>query len=159
MGEITQQIVLDELRRAFDQYTNSADRLDEKANGILSVSNVFIGLFALLQLILLEPGQGYVYWVGIIMVLVGYSALIWVCTRVLTPREYKSTIAADWETLSTYLLEEESQTAYDNIISTYIESISQNRRINQEKARYLHIASRLFPSLIMALFMLSLMPR
>ncbi len=85
MGEINHQIVLDELRRAFDQYNDSANRLDDKAAGMLAASNIFIGLFSLLQLTLLKPGQGYMYWTGIILALGGYVALVWSCIKVLSP--------------------------------------------------------------------------
>lgn len=151
-------MVLEELRRTFDQYAHSADILDDKAQGLLSASSIVMGLFSLLQLSLVGPGQSLIYQTGVVLIIIGYLIIIALCINVLHPRKYKNAISTDWNTLSSYLLDKENSQAYETLISTYLASIEENKKMNLEKARRLNLAVKILPMLIVGMFILSLFP-
>ena len=161
MNRDLQMLALEELRRTFDQYAAAADALDAKARGLLSSSSLIIGLFSLLQLSFINPGQSEqscVYQIGVVLIIIGYIVLVALCIKTLRPREYKNTIPTDWDALVNHFLEKEDGQAIDTLLSTYLSSIEENKRMNIEKAEYLNRAAQIFPTLVVGLFLLSFLP-
>lgn len=156
-------LALEELRRTFDQYARASDVLDNKAKGLLSSSSLIIALFSLLQLSFLEPaGSGQrctcVYQMGVLAIIVGYIVLVVLCIRAFHPREYKNTIATNWDDLVTHFLAKEESEAYEVLIATYLSSIEENKRMNMEKAKYVSMATWLFVALVVGLFWVGFLP-
>ena len=158
MGRKLQLVALDELRRTFDQYAHSADVMDDKARGLLSASSFIVALFSLLQLSFVRSGQSCIYQAGVVLIIVGYLILVALCVEVFYPREYKNAISTEWNALSSHFLEKEESEAYATLLSTYLNSIEENRKTNLKKARYLYWSARVFPALVVGLFLLSLLP-
>jgi len=148
------QLALEEMRRSYDLLINNADSMDQKASWLLGSSSWIVALFGLLQLTALPQGQSSIYCVGIVLVIACYGGLVWICVSVLRPRSYKYPITADWDTISNGILQSDHEAAYHKAISSYVEQIPNNRRINEGKARGLRIGTILLGFMITALLLL-----
>ena len=160
MTDFQQEILaLEELRRSFDAHGKSSDILDQKAGSLLNSASLVTGLFAALQISLLNQSQSLLYWIGLVVVLLAFLALIILCTSTFWPRNYRLPIRSDWQTISENLLTPPPTEALHRMISSYSEQIPFNRDQNRRKAQRVRGASFLL-SLIVALFLLlSLLPR
>ena len=130
-----QKLAVEELRRVFDQYAESAQALDVKAASLLLVGSVVIGYLLLSPL----PAR-----LAVAAFMLGYLGLVTACIKALLPREYKNAIATNWESLYTHLLQKNEEEAYRTLISTYLASIEANKRANLEKVKYVNIAAVMF---------------
>jgi hypothetical protein len=153
------ELALGELRRSYDRLSDNADRIDQKAAWLLNSSNIIVGLFGLLQLTLLREGQPAVYWIGVVLLILSYVGVIWVCIRVLAPRPYRFPITSNWAAISKDIIEQDTDKAYAAAISSYVEHIPRNRDLNEEKARQLRIAAILLAFIIVLLVCLGVLPR
>ena len=89
------RLALEEMRRSYDLYSANGDRLDQKAGWLLNSSSIVLGLFAFLNLSLLNQQQSCIYWITITLALLGYGALVWACSSALSPRDYVFPVPAN----------------------------------------------------------------
>src|SRR5438034_157728 len=89
-----EELALEEMRRAFHEHSTASDVLDQKSSALLSSASLILGLFGILQLTLLKPGQSPWYWAGLGVAVLLYIGMIVLSTNALIPRSFKLPIEA-----------------------------------------------------------------
>lgn len=154
-------LALEELRRAYDAIGDSSDILDRKAGELLGAGSLITGLFAALQIRLIEEGQSPLYWMGVALVFLGFLSLIVLCTGAFRARErvYKLPIRPEWNTVVVNVLMKTPKEAVLKMIRSYTEYIPYNQELNTRKDKRVRAASFLLAGIVAVLLVLSVFPR
>ena len=153
------RLALDEMRRSYDLHSANADRLDQKAAWLLNSSSIVLGLFAFLNLSLLDEQQSWTYWITITLALIGYGVLVWACSTALSPQVYVFPVPANWDAISQGIIGLPIEESLTKLLSTYVEYIPRNGEFNSRKASRVRIATLLLPAIVILVFLASILPR
>ena len=153
-----QKLALEELRRGYDVLAGSSNTLDQKAGSLLGSASLVTGLFGTLQIALIRPDQSPWYWVGIVLVLLAFLALLAICTSTFWAKSYKIPLKADWAVIYSNVLSLSPSESIEKMIASYITWNSYNRKLNAQKAGRLRWASALLFLIVAILMLLSISP-
>ena len=156
---VTTELALEEMRRSYQEYGQAADQLDQKLSTLLANASLILGLFAVLQLSLIRPGQSWLYNLGVALVIIAYLVLLSIVLSAYNPKVYKTPVQAEWDVLSQGFFTKAYQESLLILTSSYVERIKVNRKINADKATQVRIATSLLAVIILLLFVLSILPR
>lgn len=154
-----EELALEEMRRAYDEYSNASDVLDQKSSTLLNSASLIVSLFSLLQFSFLKPGQSPLYWAGIVLVFGLYVGMIVLSTNSMTPKSYRGPIAVDWEEIGQSILVQSPKDALLKMLSNYVEQIPHNAHLNNAKAARVKTAGWFLAAIVVLLLLLSLFPR
>lgn len=152
-----EELALEEMRRAYQEYSTASDVLDQKSSALLQSASLILALFGLLQLTPLKAGQSVVLWIGLGVAVVLYVALLILSTDALSPRDYELPIKADRDVVTSAILVNLPRDAVMTVLSGYVARIPHNRRLNEEKAKRVKWASACLALIVFLLVSLSLL--
>lgn len=125
------KLVLEEMRRQYDQVLRTGELLDQKAGAFLVAAGALIVLAFGGQPASLSPwAAGLTLLVAVLYAVAFGLALVSIRTT-----GYKMRIAIDWAVIDEYLFGKAERDALLVQISSYIEGIEHNRQENLRKAR------------------------
>ena len=157
MDDYVERLSLDELRRYYDAVDKASDTLAGTANQLIANASLILGLMTVLQLSLIDVDKQLPwYWIGFVVAIALYVAFVFLANGARVPQTYKTPLKADWEQVSESLLRWDSVNAIKNILSTYIEAINYNYKLNSRRARLIMWATRLFVVEVILLIALSI---
>jgi hypothetical protein len=150
-------LALDEVRSFYQKNDADADHMDEKAASLLSSSSLILTLFGVMQIVLIKPTQTIVYQIMLGFIFLLFLALVGLVLYVQVPRKRKTVFVENWEGVEKAILNKKSEKeAIEQLIANYLDRINKNQAINEEKAKWLHIASIIFAGLMAMIVLLSM---
>src|SRR3972149_5880322 len=118
---IGERMVLEELRRAFDQRLESNRALDGKLQSLLSSASLIVSLVGLVQITVLRQKAGGLFWCVLALVLLLYVAMFAVILWAMRPATYKMPISRDWGELAQRYFGEAETDILQRIIADYLD--------------------------------------
>jgi len=150
------RLTLEEMRLAMDQRMRSGDAIDQKANLLLGAAGLVLVLATSLSPF--RATRPTWYWIGMAVAFALYMIVVVATLATSWPRIYRLPVAADWKDLDESLFNKSERDALLVLISSYVEQIPYNGRINQSKARRLRIGLVLLPAIVAIVMAVNLLP-
>jgi hypothetical protein len=145
------RLVLEEQRRAFDSIGAAAGVLDGKLQALLGSASLIISLVSTIQITVLRQSGGWLFWMGLAVVIALYIWMVSIITGGLKPLEYLVPISNSWEELTEQFFEVDDNEGINQQISNYLMYTEQNRELNFQKIKAVHRATRLFMVILVAM--------
>jgi hypothetical protein len=150
-----EELALEEMRRAYQEFSTASDVLDQKLSTILGSASLILGLFGVLQFTPFKAGQSPIYGIGLVIAVLLYIGMITLCTNALLPRTYQLPVQVDWNALSEHILVKEPRDAMLTVLSGYVARIPHNRKLNEQKAERAKWASLSLIAIVLILVTVS----
>lgn len=147
------KIVLEEMRRQFDQVLRTGELLDQKAGAFLVAAG------ALIVVAMSRQAAPLSSWAAVVAVLLAflYAAAFVLVLFSITTRGYNLPLDTDWEEIDRRLFNETERDANLIMISGYVTQIDFNRRINRRKARFVDLGLWLLMATVILILILVLL--
>lgn len=147
----SKRLVLDEQRRAFDAVSAAADVLDGKLQSLLGSASLIISLLSTIQIAVLRQTAGWLFWLGLVVILALYIWMVNIIVRGLRPLKYFTPIPNSWEELTEQYFNVNENESLNQQISNYLDYTERNRELNFNKIQAVHRATRLFMIILVVL--------
>lgn len=148
---VTKRIVLEELRRAFDNLSDANNSLDTKLYNILSLSSLIVSLVGTLQVAIFQQKLGTWFWVPIGLVTILYIAMFALILRALAPKTHLSPISTNWDEMNRVYFGKNENAILTQMISDHLAFMETITKINLHKATTLRRTSLLLFSIVLIL--------
>lgn len=143
------KIVLEELRRNFDNSYSSIDILDNKLQSILGISSIVIALISFIDFDSLSNNFGDYFNCWFFILISIYLSIIYIFFKAIKPRNYPHPISNNWEELLERQFSQDESTVLDNTNYDYLRFIKEINSIAKEKAKSLNLMLKLFSGLVL----------
>ena len=138
---INQQIVLEELRRAFDKKISASDTLDIKLQNVFNYSSIlFVTVSAIITSTLLDK-LGVLYWIGLLAVFVLYLITVSKIKKGQSPRTFHNPISNKIDELYQKCINVKEEEMLDVLMRAHLYSMYEAGNINGEKETALRASS------------------
>jgi hypothetical protein len=147
------EIVLEELRRAFDTVNAANDALDAKLNNLLNFSSLILSFAATIQISMLESRVGVVFWILIGVALVLYIVNFVRIKSGLNPKSFHCPMSGDRDVIVQKYFDSPKIKVLNQIIGNYLDAIEEINATNEKKARAIETSYRLLIGIVAALIL------
>ena len=147
------QYVLGELQRAFDKKVSASDILDSKLQNILDYSSIIVAVFTAITTSTLVDKVGFLYWLGLIIILFLYIVIYIKIKRGLSPTEFYNPISNNEQELFEKFIDVKQSQALDISIKAYLYSMYETDKTNNKKAIVLSRSSNLMFGIVVLLLL------
>lgn len=158
MDEIkNKQLVLEELRRAFEKKFSANNILDGKLQNILNFLSIVVSVAPTLQLMIVPDlnKMGFVFLALLLSVVILYFVSFRRIVAAIDPVYYRQPISKGWDELAERYFHSAEEKAIDITISEYLYSLDDLGKQHDKKIRTIHKASD-FMALIVILLLLAI---
>ncbi len=145
------QLVLDELRRAFEKIHAASDVLDTKLQSMLTFGSLIVSVAGTAEVTLQPTNVGILFWIVLVLALVLYLATFWIIVRSLLAHRYLLPVSLKWEELDYLYFGETEEKSLSQLISAYLEVIKQVNESNVSKGRAITHSSYLLAPMVILL--------
>lgn len=147
-----QQVVIEELRRAFDKKIKASDVLDSKLRNVFNSSSiVFVIVSAIITSTLLNQ-LSILYWIGLSIVFILYLITVFKIKEGQKPYTFHNPISNDINELNQKFINTKREKTLDILIRSYLYFMYEAGVINNEKEIALRASSNLMFLIIILLF-------
>ena len=153
---IKEKLALDEIKQIHEHFYSVGDIVDGKALGLLSSSSLILTLFGILQTTFDLSEQSVLYYIGLVLTILLFLALVWLVMKVIAPKKYRLVFEATWDGVEKAVLHQKESDVYYQLIANYLARIQYNKEISIRKSKLLRAITGIFVLIIVLIIILSI---
>ena len=149
----SKELVLDELRNAYEKQFSASDTLDGKLQNILNFISIVVSVAPTLELMLIpDPkNMGFAFVVVLLVVVVLYLISFVKIMGAVNPVYYRQPVSRTWDELYKRFILSTSDKAMDLIISEYLYSMDAIHQKHEHKIKTIKHVSALMATIVVLL--------